>query len=72
MSRNIWKLLWLGRPCRNLDKLDVWAITNHRSFNNSKCWTLHLEWGNPDYMCRLGNKRLERGSVEKDLGVLAT
>ncbi|PKU46115.1 synapsin-2- hypothetical protein [Limosa lapponica baueri] len=35
--------------------------------NKSKCWILHLGWGNPGYMYKLGNDRLESNPMERDL-----
>ena len=55
---------------RDLGKLESWAITHHMKFNNGKCWILHLGHGNPGCTYRVGNKRLESSSVERDLGVL--
>ena len=39
-------------------------------FNKSKCRVLHLGRNNHEYQYKLGHDLLERGSVEKDLGVL--
>ena len=39
-------------------------------FNKEKCWILHLHWGNPGCSSRLGDKRLECNSAERDLEVL--
>lgn len=39
-------------------------------FNKSKCWILHLRHGNPGFMYRLGDERLEISPMERDLAVL--
>jgi len=38
-------------------------------FNKSKCQILHLGWGNPGYMYRLGDERLDNSLLERHLGV---
>jgi len=52
---------------RDLDKLEVWAITNCMKFNKCECQILHLGWSNPESKYRLGNKRLESICTERDL-----
>lgn len=39
-------------------------------FNQGKCSILHLGWGNPAYIYKLGDERLERSPTERELGVL--
>ncbi|KAK4816992.1 LOW QUALITY PROTEIN: hypothetical protein QYF61_025912 [Mycteria americana] len=53
----------------DLNRLESWAITKCMKFNKSKCWILHLGWGDPGYTYKLGDERLESSSVERDLGV---
>ncbi|KAJ7417706.1 hypothetical protein BTVI_31751 [Pitangus sulphuratus] len=39
-------------------------------FKKEKGRILHLEWGNPGCMYRLGNEMMESSSMERDLGIL--
>ncbi|KAK4816551.1 hypothetical protein QYF61_017752 [Mycteria americana] len=54
---------------RDLDRLESWAITNHTKFNKSKCWIFHLGCGNPGYMYKPGDERLESSPTGSSLGV---
>jgi len=54
---------------RDLDRLESWKITNHMTFNKSKCRILLPEWGSPGYVYKMGNERLERRPAERNLGV---
>ena len=39
---------------RDLDKLENWTNVNLVGFNKVKCKLLHLDWGNPRSMYRMG------------------
>ncbi|RMC05424.1 hypothetical protein DUI87_18616 [Hirundo rustica rustica] len=55
---------------RDLDKSEIWASINHLKFNKVECQILHLGWGSPGYVDRLGNETLKSSTVERNLGVL--
>ena len=57
------------RECASSDKLERWALVNLMT-NKAKCKVLHLDQGNPRYVFRLGEERLDGNPAEKDLGVL--
>lgn len=54
----------------DLDKLQGWAIMNCMKFNNSNCPILHSGQGNPGFIIRIGDEKLESYTAERDLGVL--
>ena len=52
----------------DLDRLESLAVRNQTRFN--MCGVLHVGRNNHMHQYRLGDDLLERGSEEKDLGVL--
>jgi len=59
-----------GALQKDVDKLKCMEITKYMKFDKSKCDILHMGWGNPGYMYRLGDKRQQSSATERDLGVL--
>jgi len=41
---------------RDLDRLQRWACENLVKYNKAKCKVLHMGWGNPKHIYRLGGE----------------
>lgn len=50
---------------RDLVRLESCRVTSYLKLYKTKCRILHLRWGNPGYMCSLGDERLESSPVER-------
>ncbi|KAJ7397593.1 hypothetical protein BTVI_134082 [Pitangus sulphuratus] len=49
--------------------VSLW-LAEWMKFNKGKSQILHLAWGNPGSLYRLGNEMMESSAMERDLGVL--
>lgn len=63
---------WEGREAlqKDLSELEGWMISSHTKFKKCKCQTLHLWRGNPSYLYRLTDEKLESSPKERNVGVL--
>ena len=53
----------------DLDRLKQWAKENIKR-RTAKCKVLYMGHSNPQYQCKLGDRRIEHSPAEKDLGLL--
>lgn len=64
-------MLWTCQHIqRDLVRLQGWACTKLKKFNNAKYEVLHLSWGSPKHKHRLGREWIESSFEKKDLGLL--
>jgi len=56
---------------KDLDRLERWACANLMRFNKAKCKVLHMGWGKPKHIYRLGGKWIASSPEKKNLRVLA-